>query len=346
MGRIVGWVALLPLLLLPGSRADACSEALPWLDRRLVLPADGATGVPTNTRVVVEYDAWGSWQLDGAIELRVAGGATVAVTDAKSERIGLRAVRVTPAVVLEPNTTYEIYDSMAVPCEDPNNEGLDCRGAPTLIATFTTGADPDTQAPQSQWSVTSSFGADGPATSCDWWGNYVTHATTVESVTDDRPIDEIRYLYEAPGEPTRGPVPASVLGHVCHQEPYIPGYDLYFPSDSFSVRGIDLAGNVEVVAHQFAQPSCEELEAAQSGDGGLGDDTASEDDAGCCSTGGDPVAALGLLALGLRRRRRDSSDRGAPRASTWWSWPLSARPSRPGTRRRHRSDARPALPDS
>jgi MYXO-CTERM domain-containing protein len=147
--------------------AWACSLPIPAYNGRAVLPPAGATGVPTNSRVLVVYGGT-ALRVDSPW-LRATTGIDVAakVTMLTS---GHDIYVVQPTEPLQPNTTYQVLSQVAtLPCtggtypypyyplctsaNDAGSATYDAGDdggvgpAATVISTFTTGAGPDTVAP-------------------------------------------------------------------------------------------------------------------------------------------------------------------------------------------------------
>src|SRR5688572_29722561 len=79
--------------------AEPCTPFPPWVGARVSFPEDGAIDVPTNARVLVEYD-WHHWDdVGNLLELRQQGGATVAVEVTQSRGHGLYEI-LTPTAPL------------------------------------------------------------------------------------------------------------------------------------------------------------------------------------------------------------------------------------------------------
>lgn len=104
------------------SRAWACSLPIPGLvNQRRILPADGATGVPTNVHMVLTYESTSSG-LNDHPRLQTAGGDEVPVTVSVMSNSGFGptysvAYSVVPTAALLPNTTYQLLsDFSQVPC--------------------------------------------------------------------------------------------------------------------------------------------------------------------------------------------------------------------------------------
>ncbi len=109
--------------------AEACScEPLPGL----LVPNDGAAGVPTNARVW-RFDPFSYGRDAATLRLQAAGQAEIIAPGDETivTGTGKRIVSYRPEQVLEPMTTYAVFD------EDTD----------TRISTFTTGAGPVGNAP-------------------------------------------------------------------------------------------------------------------------------------------------------------------------------------------------------
>jgi uncharacterized protein (TIGR03382 family) len=119
--RLLGFA----LALLVPTAALACSCPVPGADGFTVAPVDGATGVPTNTRVWVVSAVPGTLVLEGGGE-RVGGRIT---------HVGGVATVLTPERELQQRTSYVLI-------------GVDARGDTPLDTTFTTGDGPDADPPE------------------------------------------------------------------------------------------------------------------------------------------------------------------------------------------------------
>jgi hypothetical protein len=116
MRSLLPMVAALALAQSPAREARACSAASPGtITVRNVLPRDGATSVPINTRVIVDY---GGGAISDYPKLQTVGGVAMA-TVASRPRPGTSIL--TPATALLPDTTYQVLSDIAqVPCtSDP-----------------------------------------------------------------------------------------------------------------------------------------------------------------------------------------------------------------------------------
>jgi hypothetical protein len=96
-------------------RAEACSPVYPAISDRIVLPRDGASDVPVNARVIVEYevasDQFDRFWVDPALELRTAAGARVEVSLQTSGSVRWQTFVLTPRESLEPGAVYELWDA-------------------------------------------------------------------------------------------------------------------------------------------------------------------------------------------------------------------------------------------
>jgi hypothetical protein len=142
------------------SPARACSAIEPGIFSRSMFPRGGATGIPTNVRVVVRYGARnygvpvdaGDPGIGTDLELRSRAGVPVAVSritavSGKSHYLGEEVVVLTPTQPLAPATEYEVVDRRPnIPC-GPNRPMSCALGAVTVVGAFTTGAGPSTEAP-------------------------------------------------------------------------------------------------------------------------------------------------------------------------------------------------------
>jgi hypothetical protein len=175
----------------------------------------------------------------------------------------------------------------------------------TKIATFTAGSTEDLVAPTSTGvAVDSSYSDPRGNTTCDFDGPQVVDVVSVEAVSDDGPLESVRFYYSsADGTWVAGPFPVARVGRECG-DPFHLYFDIGIASDRFNVRAVDLAGNVEAVAHELDGMSCEEGRASEAG--------------GCSAGRGHGLLAL-LVVLGLggsrgRHRGRGAITRAAPRS--------------------------------
>jgi len=169
---VVTSIALLGISYQPW--ANACSGMTPGqVMGRQVFPSDGATGVPTNARVVLVYRGTTSVVVDHP-RLTTAGGGAVAIGLSQPTNLTAGAPQDPPYVLaptspLQPNTQYTVLSDYAqVPCVrspywQPGMGAPSCipvvdagagdgGGSPSsppsfVIATFTTGAGPDNVQP-------------------------------------------------------------------------------------------------------------------------------------------------------------------------------------------------------
>ncbi len=298
----------------------ACTPPWGGVEARTVTPGDGSASVPRNARLLVHYDTWGG-DPGGALTLRAQGGADVAVTITTPRGLGFQRL-VAPDAPLAAATTYELLDTLALPCasEDPTT----CHGEPAVIATFTTSDGVDTSPPViTQLDITP--GAWCVAESCPEGQNEAIESLEItaqdEGGGDGASPGWIHYEYlSTDGEVLAGPTAATSVGRGCSGDGYVPFHRYMGLPESYQVRAVDLAGNVEAAPHAVAGQSCAVVDAAcaaaldagiggdASGGGGAGGDPDGAGDSGGCAASGGGLAGAALLALGvllgLRRRRR------------------------------------------
>ncbi|MCA9675396.1 MAG: hypothetical protein H6709_24740 [Kofleriaceae bacterium] len=308
-----GTFASLAIMVAPRD-ADACSPPPDGVWRRVVLPPDGAVDVPTNATIVVDYDVL----VDSTLALRVQGGADVAI-DVTTVDAAPRRVLV-PQQPLQPSTIYEVLDDLALPCTEL--DPATCLTTPQVVATFTTGAGRDDTPPQLV-DVTVSEGFEcNRGGSCPEGYDLATQSITIGAVQDDRPAAWVRFQYaDAAGLPIGVPTSLTTTGQVCGDGYFPLQAYVGVPAGDFQVRAVDLAGNVEPVAHVLHASTCDELVVGTACDPDVRGDVDLNDalpdfGQGCCSTSGDggpaAVAPLaGLVALALVRRRRPRRRRRA-----------------------------------
>jgi hypothetical protein len=260
---------------------EACSYA-EGITLRTVMPDDGATGVPINTRVVVLYErAFGMLPL--TVVLRAPDGAEVTAT---AERVALDFLEVqvvTPTTPLAADTRYQVIDRLAL---DTTCYFEECVGEPQVIATFTTGTASDTTAPTVATASVTTEHIVYEETSCGG-GASVRHRTALDGVSDDS-AGVLYHYYDAAGARVAGPLPLVTVGHDC-EEAASDSFDLPLVTDTYTVRAVDLAGNEEPTGHRLTGRPCSDF---------------ADDDSGGCSAGPGAAGLLAALAgLGLRRRR-------------------------------------------
>jgi hypothetical protein len=279
--------------------ARACSPPYDGISERRVFPEDGAVDVPTNARVLVEYATGANHGLDPPI-LRVQGGGEVEV-EVLTEYTTYLDVRVLrPDAPLASSTTYEVLDTVSFDCVDVEW----CIVAPAVVATFTTGTSTDTVAPTATGVTAPAVYVANQGTSCDKNSDAVRQEVAIAAFDDDRPVAWVRLEYlDAEGNVIFGPLPPIAVGRICGSGVANWDYDRATEAGDFAVRAIDLAGNVEAVAHELYAPTCEEALGGPALDaGGAGDDDGG--DGGCCSSGGGAAGSLLMAALGLAATRR------------------------------------------
>lgn len=296
--------------------ADACSA--PWgIYLADTVPSDAAEGVPTNAQVVLHYEVFTFEEL-GPIELRTAGGEDVAV-DLECWYPTWRDVicRLAPTAELTADTTYEVYDQLALPCDS----GFECTtDEPQLRLSFTTGSGRDDTPPvfAGVESVSESFSPEEPSDSCGPHSS-VNFTLGWTPATDDSDASWIRY-HVMHGDALAWPyhdrdlVSGAVL---CTGEPdFWPFADFEGGPGRYRVAAIDVAGNLTAPAAEVTVSSCAALEpdagppmwcdsgpSAATPDAGTGQP---EPTPGCgCRASSPPSSSwLALLALGALRRKR------------------------------------------
>jgi hypothetical protein len=260
--------------------ASACQREPPGVRSRQVLPADGATGVPTNTRIAVEYLA-SDIEIAPSLALRTEGGTFVPHDVVSEEEGNSPTFVIAPRARLAPGTRYWIYDRIRLERECAATGGVPCTGEPLAFATFTTGATADTTPPTSTGVAIETHYVSAEQNSCGPYGE-VTHSGVVHDIADDSPIETLRYdHFDTAGR--RLYTGRSGVG-TFHRCP--PGPE---DVDTFVVRVVDMAGNQGPV-HVVRGRSCADFE-------------------GGCNAGGGAGLLVGLAALaGLRIRRRPERD--------------------------------------
>lgn len=305
---LVTALATLAVLATRARDAEACSPPSSEISGRTVVPEDGAASVPTNARVLIEYDTGG----DGPPEppqLRVQGGALVPVQSKYKYLTSLLVWVLQPNASLEPATTYEVLDVIRFACPDPFVAS--CVGEPAVIATFVTAAGPDTIAPRSTGFTSETWFVVNQGTTCKN-DDAVVQRVSIETASDDGPPEWLRFEYlDAMGTVRAGPLPLVTVGRDCGGG--VAGswdYELGMPAGAFSIRVVDLGGNVEAESHLLYAPTCEEarpqpmVDAGASPDGGAPVEGGG-DGCGCATNrGGGGWLVLAMLALLLRSRRR------------------------------------------
>jgi MYXO-CTERM domain-containing protein len=288
--------------------SDACSPWWTGVAGRTVSPEDGAVGVPRNARIEVAYDTHGG-DPGSTLELRVQGGATVAVTVTTPRTIGFARL-LTPTEALAASTTYELLDTLALPCE--SEHASDCIGEAVVIGTFTTGDALDTTPPEIV-GLTLESHAYCVGIFCPEAQNEQTDLIRIVERADDFSTRWIHYEYlDAAGAVLAGPTTALTFGRGCGGGAgYMPLSEYLWMPSSFQLRAVDLAGNVETTTHWITGSGCELATAhcSPSGeDAGVDGGAATESEAsGCGCQSGSPSPATALLVLllvsGPARRR-------------------------------------------
>ena len=285
--------------------AQACPPQSSFPSQRLaVLPESGAQAVPLNTRVFVRLDRH---DREGyQVRLRPLGGEVIAT----SAPVALADdVFVLPSAALEPDTTYEILDNVDFACA----EGQGCFGdAFTVIASFTTGSEPDLDAP----------GFAGPlhvseARRVVEFNSCASIDAMIFTLDWDAAVDASPVWYEVLFQDAAEPVSRRLLEPGASGGVSCGGGGGDFRATgggSYTVRATDLSGNVSVSSRVLVDIVCTDLPP----DAGVAPDATieaplDEDGGGCgCRVGrrssapaGWPLALVALV--GLRRGRRRPS---------------------------------------
>ena len=139
-------IAAALLVSAPGP-THACSVRGPGIFGRTVWPAPGANP-PINARFYVSYLLGGN---SGGSAIPPIGPDVALLDDdgtpvaTSTEVVGSHVI-IRPTAALLPNRPYKVTDHRLIPCEPTQGE-CPLTAAPQVIATFTTGAAADTEAP-------------------------------------------------------------------------------------------------------------------------------------------------------------------------------------------------------
>lgn len=276
--------------------AHACSPPQA-IGSRDILPGDGATNVPTNVRVALEYHGSSSSPELAEVQIQPVGGQPVAVTADRgltNHRFRF-LVFVRPTAPLAANTTFQILTRVpSVPCgSEP------CTTTTfSVAATFTTGSGPDTVPP----TYAGLAGVTASKQICD--SDACCGPDRVISYGFDRgtPTDDVAYagvkLYRV-GSGLVSELTSLSGFELCSGQPSGggPSGDFTAPVGTFYAHAVDLAGNEDSNMQLVTVPlTCGD---AGNDDGGSG--------AGCSSSvapySGPPLMVLALVLLRRRRRR-------------------------------------------
>lgn len=286
-------------------RAHACEPPLA-IGSRDILPGDGATNVPTNVRVALQYHGSSSRPELADVQIQPVGGQPVAVT---AER-GLTnhpfrfLTFVRPTAPLAANTTFQVLTRIpGVPCGSES-----CiTSTYSVAATFTTGGGPDTVPP----TYAGLSGVTASVQTCN--SDACCGPDRVVSYGFDRgtPTDDVAYagvkLYRV------GSGLVSEFGflsgfELCSGQPTGggPSGDFMAPVGTFYAHAVDLAGNEDSNMHLVTVP----VTCADGMNAGMdaGNGASGSSGAGCSSSvaphSDPPLMVLALLLLRRRRWRR------------------------------------------
>lgn len=302
------------VLVLP-ARARACSPPHQGILAREPWPSDGATSVPTNARIVVRYI--GDMTLVSSPDAVLGGDLELAPADGPALRTHREVFEIDPmetVVVLRadlaPSTSYVVRDRRAqIPCGEPASA---CRlTEPTVFATFTTGAGPDTAPPAfaglSRISRPEKRECLSPGGCCQLTRSLNYHLEW-QPATDEVATGSLRYnVYDA--RDLTKPIRRYVEGTTHHDGKLcsIEGATLPEPVDDYVVRAVDWAGNEDKNTEALSSnASCAAVYALPD----PGPVRPGQPDSGGCSyaPAGAPTfvacAALGAWLSVWRRRRR------------------------------------------
>jgi hypothetical protein len=289
--------------------ASACEPSPPTHQLDDVLPADGATEVPTNAEVRLEYQGFviPTTGLQDVV-VRPVGGAALVTSVAMLDNAGYSSrhlVVVHLQAPLAPQTQYEVEAEGAVVSTFRTGDGADTM-APTFagIASITTSV--------SECLSSSCCGPNRVAYVHMGWGG----------VSDDFNIRMVRFnVYGIDGAlvvpMTSGS--ASVIGYqLCSGQFSGSGPLGNFEADSgeYHVRAVDLAGNEDTndVTRDVTDPCA----VSQPPDTGSGADGSSSPASGCTTAGGSRSALVVPMLLTLwclrstRTRRRAEPSQVVP----------------------------------
>lgn len=286
--------------------AHACSPP-PAIGSRIILPGDGATNVPTNVRVALEYDGTSSRPELAEVQIQPVGGQPVAVTAQR----GLTnhpfrfLVFVRPTTPLAANTTFQILTHIpGVPCGSES-----CITTTfSVAATFTTGSGPDTVPP----TYAGLSGVTASKQICDSDACCGPDRAVAYGFGRGTPTDDVAYagvnLYRV-GSGLVSELTNLSGFELCSGQPSGggPSGDFMAPVGTFYAHAVDLAGNEDSNMQLVTVP----VTCADVGKDGGGSDTggsgAGGSGGGCSSSvapySGPPLILLALVLLRRRRRR-------------------------------------------
>lgn len=288
-----GFIGALLLAGFVPSQSEACSGATPATASGVV-PADGATGVPVNSRVFVTYSgAPYAPAVMEAITLQPQGGGPVAATissiDSGNPWIHQRVL--TPTSDLAPNTAYEVRGRVR------QTGCTDCVAAtPELLATFTTGANRDETPPT--FAGATGVVVTGTYEVCDGTSCCGPYAGTRMQLQYTLPTDaDFAGLRLYRDDAASGPYAiVGPRGMALCQGQVISGFngDFFVPEGTYYLRAVDLAGNED----RNSAPVTLDCEVTSPSD------NASPASSGCAAVPASGQIGILLIALAVLGRRR------------------------------------------
>lgn len=289
MTRMIGSIAFIAsvaavvTLSIPARPAHACNIILK-ARRSAVVPHDGMQDVPTNTQIRIKYfpiftndlleilrnpivRPAGGEAIEATIEVVLESGAPVSDLQHWSPWEETWII-VQPREELAPNTTYEILDRFESSCH--HRRCISENHA--VVASFTTGAGPDQQAPHLT-RITEITTAQHPATSGIACGSdfpYLSARLQWTPADDDRGPDQVQYhVYQDDA------LMRAFIGTPVYEEPLgvcpvnIPGQPLQQQLVHFRLAAVDLAGNQSMIEQDIVVQCPDDgdgKEALQNGD--------------------------------------------------------------------------------
>jgi hypothetical protein len=303
LGTLLGVV----LLAASARPAQACTVAQSALTGRTFWPRSGEL-LATNGQVTVRYE--GQWAessgllaaLASELQLRPVGGQPIAVTTTVAD--GLLVVR--PDKVLAPNQAYELLDQRPIPCSLMT---VDCagRGQWMVVASFTTTAGPDMEAPPFAGLATVVWSALEFCSTSACCGPFRGFPVTLSwPATTDQGAPVLYRLYRRGNggalERTATTEATSLRGFFSCMPNSTGWYPIVLTPGTYLVRAVDNAGNEDSnTTEQVLLDRCTAPAASVPRDAG-GGCTVTPRVHGARGLLGGPVLMIALAALRQRRR--------------------------------------------